>query len=82
LAIVGCGKRLTNCFKLTFDGKNVRIYSGFGENSFLWPEEMIIEEPSFAKGYGGQVRTFARQLCRSADVFELIYTDEIIIVRQ
>lgn len=24
---------------------------------------MIIEEPSFAKGYGGQERTFARQVC-------------------
>jgi hypothetical protein len=48
----------------------VRIYSGFGENSILRPEEMIVEEPSYAKGYGGQVRTFARQLCRPVDVFE------------
>jgi hypothetical protein len=41
------------------------LFSGlvWGYTVTLRPEEMIIEEPSFAKGYGGQVRTFARQLC-------------------
>ncbi len=51
--------RLSRIFK----GKSLFSILVWGYTVTLRPEEMIIEEPSFAKGYGGQERTFARQVC-------------------
>jgi hypothetical protein len=47
---VGGGERLRNYPKLTFDTSFVKIYSGFGENGFLRPEDSEISDFGLIKG--------------------------------